>query len=266
MVETGAITRAQADEAKAHPALVMDRASMDARNSSSTPLPTRPRRLRRKVARAQCRSDRAHHAGAEAAGGRRLAATDVIGKYGKKDRAHEAAVVMMKPDGAVSALIGASITIRPCSTAPSRRAASPARRSSPLSIWRRWKRASHPGIRAMTSRWTLTLQAHQFRQRRIRHPDPGRCPGPFRQHHHVNLVQEVGVDKVIGAARRTGIVSPLTPTPSLALGTSEVTPLELTGAYAAFANGGYRVYPISSPRWIRAARCFTAAARPCRSA
>ena len=31
--------------------------------------------------------------------------------------------------------------------------------------------------------------------------------------------------------------------PSLALGTSEVTPLELTAAYAAFANGGYRVTP-----------------------
>ena len=36
----------------------------------------------------------------------RLAATEVIGKYGKNDRAHEAAVVMMKPDGAVSALLG----------------------------------------------------------------------------------------------------------------------------------------------------------------
>jgi penicillin-binding protein 1A len=59
----------------------------------------------------------------------------------------------------------------------------------------------------------------------------------------VNLGQEVGIDKVIGAARRLGITSPLTPTPSLALGTSVVTPLELTGAYAAFANGGYRVTP-----------------------
>ncbi len=40
-----------------------------------------------------------------------------------------------------------------------------------------------------------------------------------------------------------GITSPLEANASLALGTSEVTPLELTGAYAAFANGGYRVYP-----------------------
>ena len=59
----------------------------------------------------------------------------------------------------------------------------------------------------------------------------------------VNLAQEVGVRKVVAAAQRLGITSPLEANASLALGTSEVTPLELTSAYAAFANGGYRVYP-----------------------
>jgi penicillin-binding protein 1A len=59
----------------------------------------------------------------------------------------------------------------------------------------------------------------------------------------VNLAQEVGVRNVVAAARRLGITSPLEANASLALGTSEVTPLELTAAYAAFANGGYRVSP-----------------------
>jgi penicillin-binding protein 1A len=40
-----------------------------------------------------------------------------------------------------------------------------------------------------------------------------------------------------------GIVSPLHDNASLALGTDEVTPLELTAAYGAFANGGGRVAP-----------------------
>jgi len=53
----------------------------------------------------------------------------------------------------------------------------------------------------------------------------------------------VGVRKVVAAAKRVGITSPLEANASLALGTSEVTPLELTSAYAAFANGGYRTYP-----------------------
>jgi penicillin-binding protein 1A len=58
-----------------------------------------------------------------------------------------------------------------------------------------------------------------------------------------NLAQEVGVTTVIDAAQRCGIASPLVANASLALGTSEVTPIELTTAYAAFASGGNRVYP-----------------------
>jgi penicillin-binding protein 1A len=59
----------------------------------------------------------------------------------------------------------------------------------------------------------------------------------------VALTERVGRDKVIRAARRLGITSPLRPDPSLALGTHEVTLLELTGAYAAVANGGDGVWP-----------------------
>src|SRR5258708_19138864 len=58
-----------------------------------------------------------------------------------------------------------------------------------------------------------------------------------------NLAQEVGVSNVVQAAMRCGIESPLAQNASLALGTSEVTPLELTRAYAVFANGGLKVYP-----------------------
>src|SRR4029079_1164029 len=59
----------------------------------------------------------------------------------------------------------------------------------------------------------------------------------------VNLAQEVGVTNVAAVARRLGIASPLHDNASLALGTDEVTPLELTAAYGAFANGGRRPTP-----------------------
>jgi penicillin-binding protein 1B len=49
---------------------------------------------------------------------------------------------------------------------------------------------------------------------------------------------EIGVDRVAGTARDLGIRSPLEEVPSLALGTSEVTLLEITGAYAALAAAG----------------------------
>ena len=57
------------------------------------------------------------------------------------------------------------------------------------------------------------------------------------------LTAEVGPRTVARTAHRLGITSPLMEVSSLALGTSVVTPLELTGAYAPFANGGVGVQP-----------------------
>jgi len=54
------------------------------------------------------------------------------------------------------------------------------------------------------------------------------------------LIMEVGPDAVIEVAHRLGIHSGLTDNASIALGTSEVSLLELTGAFVPFANGGYK--------------------------
>jgi len=54
------------------------------------------------------------------------------------------------------------------------------------------------------------------------------------------LTMEVGPEAVIEVANRMGIQSDLQKNVSISLGTSEVTPLELTAAYVPFANGGYR--------------------------
>ena len=59
----------------------------------------------------------------------------------------------------------------------------------------------------------------------------------------VRLGQEVGAKAVVQTAQRLGITSPLQANGSIALGTSEVTPLEMVGAYGAFANGGTGVIP-----------------------
>jgi penicillin-binding protein 1A len=59
----------------------------------------------------------------------------------------------------------------------------------------------------------------------------------------VRVAQRVGMDNVIRAARDLGVTSPLNPNPSLALGTSGVTLLEMTSAYAAVAAGAYPVKP-----------------------
>ncbi|MCL2452558.1 MAG: PBP1A family penicillin-binding protein, partial [Alphaproteobacteria bacterium] len=59
----------------------------------------------------------------------------------------------------------------------------------------------------------------------------------------VRLGLEVGPTAIIRTAHRLGITSELTANPSIALGTSEVSPLELVTAYAAFANGGLGFEP-----------------------
>ena len=59
----------------------------------------------------------------------------------------------------------------------------------------------------------------------------------------VQVSERVGRRRVIDAARRLGITTPIAPHPSLALGASEVTLIELTAAYAAVANGGVAVWP-----------------------
>jgi penicillin-binding protein 1A len=57
------------------------------------------------------------------------------------------------------------------------------------------------------------------------------------------LAVEVGPKNVAETAMRMGITSPLMATPSIALGTSEVTPLEITAAFVPFSNGGLGVVP-----------------------
>ena len=57
------------------------------------------------------------------------------------------------------------------------------------------------------------------------------------------LTLNVGAAEVAQTAQRLGISSPLGHDASLALGTSEVTPLEMTAAFVPFANGGNAVSP-----------------------
>lgn len=59
----------------------------------------------------------------------------------------------------------------------------------------------------------------------------------------VRIYLEVGRSEVVSMAERLGIRSRLHTLPSLPLGTAEVTPLELAGAYVPFSNGGFRSTP-----------------------
>ncbi|TVQ69819.1 MAG: hypothetical protein EA363_09010 [Balneolaceae bacterium] len=64
----------------------------------------------------------------------------------------------------------------------------------------------------------------------------------------VELLMETGVDRVIETTRRLGVRSPIPAEPSIALGTAELSLLEMVQAYTAFANRGLP----AEPRFINA--------------
>ena len=66
----------------------------------------------------------------------------------------------------------------------------------------------------------------------------------------VTLAEQIGYSNVTDLAKQAGLNSDILPTPSMALGSYETTPLEIAGAYTVFANQG--VY--SKPRFIASIR------------
>ena len=241
MVQTNAITEAQAADARAHPATVIDRTSVDARNYFLDMAADQAKALA-----PGSNHDLIVHTTLEpkAQEGARAAVARVIGRFGKRDRAHEAAVVMMRPDGAVTALLGgvdyqSSVFDR----------ATQARRQ-PGSAFKPfvYLTALEQGISPWDTRDDEAVDINGYKPQNFGGRYYGTLTLADALAHSVNTItvnlgQEVGIKNVVATARRVGITSPLEDNASLALGTSEVAPLELTASYAAFANGGYRVTP-----------------------
>ncbi|OLP16333.1 penicillin-binding protein [Leptolyngbya sp. 'hensonii'] len=71
----------------------------------------------------------------------------------------------------------------------------------------------------------------------------------------LRVAREIGLDRVIDMAHRLGIRSKLNPVPGLTLGQSEVTVLELTGAYGTLANSGVRQTPHAISRILDSGDC-----------
>jgi penicillin-binding protein 1B len=59
----------------------------------------------------------------------------------------------------------------------------------------------------------------------------------------VKVAEEVGYDKVAELAKAAGIAS-VKATPAMALGAYDATPVDMTAAYTSFANGGLRLSPV----------------------
>jgi penicillin-binding protein 1A len=245
MVSTGAITQAQADDARAHPAIISDRSAVDSRNYFLDTAADAALKLATVGGQAPT-SDLIVHTTMEpkVQEAARTAAVHNIHKSGHKLHASEAAVVVMKPDGAVSALIGGVDYDESVYNRATQAHRQPGSAFKPFV----YLAALEAGLTPWDMRDDQPVDIDGWTPTNYGGRSYGTITLADALAHSVNtitanLAQEVGITTVIDAAQRCGIASPLAANASLALGTSEVTPLELTTAYAAFASGGNRVYP-----------------------
>ena len=245
MVETGAITQVQADAAKANPATISNPAIVDARNFFLDTAADEAVKLASVNGQAPS-SDLVVHTTLvpQLQDAARHALVRVLNAKGAKVHAGEGAVVMMKPDGAIVALVGGKDY-----DASSFNRATQARRQ-PGSSFKPfvYMAALENGISPWDVRSDGPVDIDGWSPTNYGGRSYGTITLAEALAHSVNtitagLAQEVGISTVVEAAQRCGITSPLEQNAALALGTSDVTPIEMTAAYGAFASGGLRVYP-----------------------
>ncbi|MGD9509934.1 MAG: transglycosylase domain-containing protein [Geminicoccaceae bacterium] len=187
--------------------------------------------------------DRRVQRAAEAAVDRTLA------ESGAKNRVGEAAVVMIDTNGAVRAMVGG----RDHAEGPFNRAV--AARRQPGSAFKPfvYVTALEAGWKPGNTIDDRPVQLAGWRPENMDRRYRGQITLTEAFADSVNtaavrLAQTVGPARVAAKAREMGVVSTMQPVPSIALGTSEVSLLELTGAYLPFAADGIRrpLYGVSS--------------------
>lgn len=177
----------------------------------------------------------------------RLAANIVkttLAKDGARDHASEAALVAMKPDGAVVAMIGGRSYARSQFNRAVQAERQPGSAFKLFDYYAALRQGFTPDDRVLDAPVDLNGWRPQNYERRY-HGEVTLATAfaDSLNDATVRLSQEVGIGNVIAAARDLGLRAPLQNNPSLALGTSEVTLLDLTSAYAAVSAGRAPVDP-----------------------
>ncbi|MFC7053241.1 transglycosylase domain-containing protein [Hansschlegelia quercus] len=179
---------------------------------------------------------------------------DVIAKKGGKLKVSQGVLVSLGPDGAVRALVGGK------SYAESQFNRAVDAKRQPGSSFKPfvYLTALQMGLTPDTVRVDEPLQLKGWSPENYTRRYAGPMTLTYALSQSINTVAvklgvEVGPDHVVQTAHDLGITSKLDPNPSIALGTSEVSPLEMAAAYAPFANGG----TVATPYIVRSVKSST---------
>lgn len=172
------------------------------------------------------------------------AVIDELAAKSVKFNVSQGALVAMTPDGAVRAMVGG----RNYSDSQYNRAVTA--RRQPGSSFKPfvYLTAMEQGLTPDTVRQDAPIEVKGWKPENYTHEYFGAVTLTQALAMSLNTVAirlglEVGPKNVVRTAHRLGISSKLEPNASIALGTSEVSVVELVGAYAPFANGGFAAVP-----------------------
>lgn len=167
-----------------------------------------------------------------------------LARYGTERHATQAALIAMRPDGAVVAMVGG----RNYAESQFNRAVEAQRQPGSAFKLFDYYAALRKGFSLDDEVEDEPIDIRGWQPDNYGRRYHGRVTLADAFAHSLNaatvrLSQEVGVDQVIAAARDLGLRAPLADNPSLVLGTSEVSLLDLTSAYAAVRAGVAPVDP-----------------------
>lgn len=172
------------------------------------------------------------------------AVIDELAAKSVKFNVSQGALVAMTPDGAVRAMVGG----RNYSESQYNRAVTAKRQPGSSFKPFVYLTALEQGLTPDTVRQDAPIEVKGWRPENYTHEYFGAVTLTQALAMSLNTVAirlglEVGPKNVVRTAHRLGISSKLEPNASIALGTSEVSVVEMVGAYAPFANGGFAAVP-----------------------
>jgi penicillin-binding protein 1A len=169
---------------------------------------------------------------------------DQLTQKGQKFGVEQGALVAMTPDGAVRAMVGGR------NYAENQFNRAVAAKRQPGSTFKPfvYLTALEHGLTPQTIRDDRPFELNGWRPENFNHEYFGPVTLTQALANSLNsvavrLTVELGPANVMNTAHRLGIASKLDANPSIALGTSEVSVLEMVSAYAPFANGGFAARP-----------------------
>jgi penicillin-binding protein 1A len=171
-----------------------------------------------------------------------FAVKEAVAKYGEKQKFSQAALVSLDVDGNVRALIGGVDYARSQYDRAVTARRQPGSAFKPFVYLAAMEKGYTPDTMADDSPFDYQGWSPNNSDDKFMGPITLRNALAYsRNTVAARVAIDVGPERVVETATRMGISSPLQPVPSIALGTQEVSLLELTAAYAPFANGGMGV-------------------------